>query len=88
MKMPRRSGASFEVADLGGSQPGELKGYRDLDPAVTGRKIRLTTRLTDLTLHHLASLDQTEEGPVRQWRPGGAFSFGAGMGVDVSHQPP
>ena len=25
---------------------------------------KLTTRLTNRTLHHLASLDQTEEGPV------------------------
>ncbi len=60
-------------------QPGGLKGHRDLDPAVTGRRIRLTTRLTNRTLHHLASLDQTEEGHFgtpNEW----GLQFSAGMG--------
>ena len=59
-------------------QPGGLKGHRDLDPAVTGRRIRLTTRLTNRTLRHLASLDQTEEGPVGT--PNGwGLQFSAGI---------
>ena len=49
---------------------------------------KLTTRLTNRTLHHLASLDQTEEGPVWKLGNGQGLQFSAGMGgCTVSHQP-
>ncbi len=62
--------------------------YRDLGPAVTGRRISGAARLTNRTLHHLASLDQTEEGPVWKLGNGQGLQFSAGMGgCTVSHQP-
>ena len=47
---------------------------------------KLTTRLTNRTLHHLASLDQTEEGPVGKSETGGALSL-VPAGGGSPHQP-
>ncbi len=75
-KMPHRSGASFLILrDY--SQPDSL-GDHPTDN--TSRTLWGSTRLTDRTLHQLASLDQTEEGPVGG-ETGGAFSLVPVVGV-------
>ncbi len=78
-KKPRRSGAKFwDYETLAASRARLQEAPLSL--------AKLTKRLTNRTLHHLASLDQTEEGPVRT-RNGWGLQYSAGMGLHVSHQP-
>ncbi len=59
-------------------QPGGQVGNTAILTQYNGQEDRRTTRLTGLTLHHLASLDQTEEGPVGGRDPGRGLQYSAG----------
>ncbi len=74
-KQPRRSGARFKSGKRSASRVGSQDTHLVISSTRPAKRRGLTTRLTDRTLHHLASLDQTEEGPVGKSETGGAFSL-------------
>ena len=76
--MPRRSGASFRGFNICYGPAGCARGERIPSLArPVGQATRADTRLTNRTLHHQASLDQTEEGPVGKIGNGRGLQFGA-----------